>query len=72
MTGAYLRVKREGKWINLEVEHLTDEERQEKFSQEKEPQHLIGWINLLCHKLVEIEGLLQSLEADGIIERRKA
>ena len=28
MTGAYLRVKRE-KWENIEVEHLTDEERQE-------------------------------------------
>lgn len=28
MTGAYLRVKRGDKWENIEVEHLTDDERQ--------------------------------------------
>ena len=27
MTGEFLRVEREGKWENIEVEHLTDEER---------------------------------------------
>ena len=29
MTGAYLRVQRDGKWLSLEVEHLTSEEREE-------------------------------------------
>jgi len=28
MTGAYLRVKRNNKWENIEVEYLTDEERE--------------------------------------------
>jgi hypothetical protein len=27
MTGAYLRVKRGDEWENIEVEHLTNEER---------------------------------------------
>jgi hypothetical protein len=67
MTGAYLRVKRDGKWQNLEVEHLTDEEREELL---KNDPRLIQWLNLACHKLVETETILRELEADGILERR--
>ena len=29
MTGAYLRVKRNNKWENIEVEYLTNKEREE-------------------------------------------
>ena len=35
MTGAYVRIKREGKWDNIEIEYLTDEEL-EKFLTEKD------------------------------------
>lgn len=66
MTGAYLRVQRDGKWLNLEVEHLTDEERQEKLSSDP---RLIQWLNLACAKLVEAEGILNGLVEDGVLSR---
>jgi hypothetical protein len=67
MTGAYLRVQRDGKWMSLEVEHLTNEEREEKLTSDH---RLIQWLNLACRKLVECESLLNDLEKDGVIERQ--
>ena len=55
MTGAYLRVQRDGKWENLEVEFLTDEERSEMFL-DRESDELVRWLNLVCGKLAEIKG----------------
>jgi len=49
MTGAYLRVKRNGKWQNIEVEYLTDEEREEAL---KDDPRLIKWLNLVCKCLM--------------------
>ena len=69
MTGAYLRVQREGKWKNIEVENLTDEERKERF-QNSSNKELISWFQLVCHKLAEVEPLFLELERDGIIKRR--
>ena len=66
MTGAYLRVKRNGKWENIEVEHLTDEERWEIL---KDDPRLMKWLHLACHKLIEAEKLFSELEADGILYR---
>ena len=63
---AYLRVRREGKLENIEVEYLTDSERQEIL---KNDTRLISWINLLCNELVKIEELLLDLEKDGITKR---
>ena len=65
MTGAYLRVKRDGKWENIEIEFLTDAEREENL---KDDPRLINWLNLVCNKLSEIEELLQDLEKDGVIK----
>ena len=65
MTGAYLRVKRE-KWENIEVEHLTDGERQEIL---KDDPRLMQWLNVVCNKLAETEKLLVGLEEEGILER---
>lgn len=67
MTGAYLRVKRGGEWHNVEVEHLTDEELIEKFTH-RESHELVNWMRMLCEKIRQLEPLLKSLEADGIIE----
>ena len=64
MTGAYLRVKRDGKWENIEVEHLTDEERELTL---KDDDRLMNWLHLTCHELIKIETLLKDLEKDGII-----
>ena len=66
MTGAYLRVKRDGKWQALEVEHLTSEEREEMLINDP---RIIQWLNLVCRKLVECETLFKDLEKDGILKR---
>ena len=51
MTGAYLRVYRDGRWQNIEVEYLTDEER----NMLKDDPRLINWLNMVCWCLVEFE-----------------
>jgi len=65
MTGAYLRIKRDGKMDNVEVEHLTDKERKKLL--ENDPR-LLQWLDVVCHKLVETEKFIEGLKADGIIE----
>ena len=57
MTGAYLRVNRNNKWENVEVEHLTDEERQCALGSKD----LMPWLNLVCKKLAEIDILLKNV-----------
>jgi len=68
MTGAYLRVERDGKWKNVEVEHLTEDELKEKFLK-REPEELVNWMSMLCGYLRRLEPLLQDLERDGIIAK---
>ena len=62
MTGAYLRVKRNGKWENIEVEHLTDQERETIL---KDDDRLMQWLHIVCHKLSEIQ---TELEEEGILQ----
>lgn len=54
MTGAYLRVKQGDRFENVEVEHLTDAERFEIFSN-RQPDEIIRWLNLVCHELARID-----------------
>ena len=54
MTGAYIRVEREGKFLNVEVEYLTDEERIELFTA-RPPEQLVNWLNLVCNVLEEVQ-----------------
>ena len=54
MTGAYLRVKRDGKWEPIEVEDLTDDERKTILG-ERKSEELLRWLNLTCKALVECE-----------------
>lgn len=68
MTGAYLRVRRYGKWKSVEVEHLTDDEREMIFSQ-KEPEEVLNWLHMTCRKLRENEQLLDELVSDGVLQR---
>jgi hypothetical protein len=65
MTGAFLRVQRDGKWQNLEVEHLTDCEREKKL---KNDPSVLSWLHLVCNELARVEGILKQLEADGVLE----
>ena len=66
MTGGYLRVKRNDKWENVEVEHLTDEERETIL---KDDDRLMNWLHMVCNKLSEAEKFLKDLEKDSIIKR---
>lgn len=54
MTGAYLRVQRDGEWQSLEVEYLTDDERKMWLTGEGEGKLLL-WLNLVCKKLAKLE-----------------
>lgn len=67
MTGAYLLALRDGERKPVEVEFLTDEEIDEKFST-RTPEELVSWVKLLCKALRNIDPLLQDLERDGIIQ----
>jgi hypothetical protein len=57
MTGAYLRVKREGIWQNVEIEYLSDEERNELFK-ESDSEEVLRWLNFMCK---QYEGLVLTL-----------
>jgi hypothetical protein len=67
MTGAYLRAIRNGKWDNVEVEHLTEEELKDKFLT-RPPEELVNWMSMLCAKLREIEPIFNGLVEDGILQ----
>jgi hypothetical protein len=70
MTGAYIRVKRQGKMENIEFELLTDKEMAE-FA-DKDPE--VGWnwaIFFAKYIRDEIRPLLDGLVKDGILEERR-
>ncbi|GAH61704.1 unnamed protein product [marine sediment metagenome] len=67
MTGAFIRVKRKGKWENIEFECLTDKEM-ENFAK---PNPKAGWKwAFFFAKFIRdrIEPLLVDLVKDGILE----
>lgn len=66
MTGVYLRVQRDGKWLNIEVEHLTKDERIKLFIK-RQPDELLRWMDLLCDTIKESQVLFDGLVADGIL-----
>ena len=68
MTGAYMRVQRDDKWENIEVEHLTDAELVEKFK-DRPTEELLSWLQMLCGAIRHVEPLIRSLEEEGIIQR---
>ena len=47
MTGAYLRIQREDKWQNVEIEYLSDKEREELFK-EADREDVLKWLNFMC------------------------
>ena len=47
MTGAYVRIKREGTWQNVEIEYLTDAERRELFK-DADSEEVLRWLNFMC------------------------
>ena len=68
MTGAYLRVKRKGKWQNVEIEYLSDKERAELFK-EAGTEEVLKWLNFMCN---QYEGLvLEVINEFGEEERNE-
>ena len=65
MTGAYLRVQRNERWENIEIEHLTDKEREEIL---KNDDRLMQWLHCVCHNLASAEKILLELEKEGILQ----
>ena len=57
MTGAYLRVKRGDIWQNIEIEYLSDKEREELFK-ESSTEEVLRWLNFMCseyqHLVLEV------------------
>ena len=60
MTGAYLRVIRNDKYKSIEVEHLTDREREAIFKN-RSSEEVIRWLNLVCKELSNIDNDLKQL-----------
>jgi hypothetical protein len=54
MTGVFIRVEREGKWLILEVEYLTKEELHEFFLH-KPYDEMIRWIYMLTTVIGNIQ-----------------
>lgn len=50
MTGIYFRVKRNGKWVNKEIEYLTADEREEVLK-DWDKDSLIRTIHILSNNL---------------------
>lgn len=67
MTGAYLRVERDGKWTAIEVEHLRPNELRACFAN-RDTEEVMRWMDMLCSKLREAENVLDGLVKDGILE----
>ncbi len=66
MTGAFLRVKRNGKMENVEVEYLSPEERLELFK-DRDVEEILRWLDLTCSFLCEFEEVPKE-EAESINE----
>ena len=49
MTNAYVRIQREDKWQNVEIEYLTDEERAELFK-DASNEEVLKWLNFMCYQ----------------------
>ena len=73
MTGIYVRVKRNGKWENVEFELLTDKEMEE-FIAVKQALKQDGWrwvINFAKYLRDKVKPLMDDLVKDGIIKEEK-
>jgi len=65
MTGAFLRVEREGKWENIEVEHLTEIELSEIIGSRNKDE-IMNWLKMTCNALRFAEKVVEENNAmDG-------
>lgn len=50
-TGAYLRMLRDGRWIQIQIEECTSLERR-AFFRDRSQDELLRWIDVLCSAIV--------------------
>lgn len=65
MTGAFVRIKRDGKFENIEIEYLSVQERIDLFK-DKDKEEILKWLDLTCSVLCEIEEASEIIEAEII------
>ena len=63
MTNAYVRVLRDGKWQNVEIEYLLDKEREELFK-ESSTEEVLKWLNFMCNQYEELILLIKEYEKE--------
>lgn len=61
MTRAYQFVHRDGKFVEIEVEKMTNDERIAVFSG-YHPSLIISWLNVVCETLNEAENTINHLK----------
>ena len=59
MTGIFLRIKRDGKFHNLEIEHLTPEELDLVFK-DRPSDELINWLKALTKVIADVEPIVNA------------
>jgi hypothetical protein len=59
MTGTFLRVRREDKWENVEIEYLTSDEIESLFL-DREPKELVNW---LTHLIAQLRPIAEHIDA---------
>jgi len=65
MTGTFLRVKREDKWENIEIEYLTPDEIQSIFLN-KESEELVSWLTHLVAQLRPIAEIIDDMAKEDM------
>ena len=63
MTGIYYRMKRNDKWENVEIEHLTQDEPIELFKN-ADNGYLVRVIDVLCGNIRYVEEFIPNEEED--------
>ena len=65
MTGSFLRVEREGKWENIEVEHLTDIELNEIIGS-RSKEEIMDWLLFTCSVIRFADKAIKKLTSDEL------
>ena len=65
MTGAFLRVEREGKWENIEVEHLTKDELEDIIGSRSKAE-IMDWMHMMASVLRLVDASFEKRDEDDM------
>ena len=66
MTGAYVRIKRDGKWQPIEIEELSEDELH-TFLDLQDKEHVVKWVVFLV-KWMQLHLMVGPEEEEGVEE----